>query len=75
MNSWQIIREYFCKGTRPGSMGEEIALVKASKLFIKLKDHLTDRIISTDSVNADEDLRVALFNRQYIEQIMELTGD
>ena len=75
MNSWQKIREYFTEGTKPGSMGEQMALVKASNLYRKLVDNLTDKILSTDSFNVDEDLRVALFNRQHIEQIMELTGD
>ena len=71
MNSWQIIRDYLTAQSKRGTFGRDCDLDKAARLFILLKTYLKDEKEATNVLNADEEVKTALFMRAGIKGLKD----
>ena len=69
MNSWQIIREYFVKDSKPNTVGYLKELNRAIKLLILLEDNIKDKQKSIGEMNLDSDCNKALLNKAILDKI------
>lgn len=69
MNSWEIIKQEMTRNSQPGTLGRSADLNQCGDLFVKLMHNLTDKEVSVESMNKDEEVREAILNRRGIEEM------
>ena len=69
MSSWNIVKENLITGTKPKSIDRDIALNQSASLLVSLRQLLTDYDEAAYDMNADDELRNALFNQHHIEKL------
>jgi hypothetical protein len=62
MSSWAIIKTFFTRNERPGSMGVMVGVHKAAVLFSELEGQLKDREVAMAEFNSDSEVTQALLN-------------
>lgn len=71
MNSWEIIKSEMTKDSRPGTMGRNIDMNRCSELFVAIMHKLTDREVSVESMNKDDECRAGLMARGGIKELRD----
>jgi len=69
MNSWEQMRDFFTVGTTPNTLGRLKKLNDCARLFIRIRTHLKDETIATESLNNDNEVRDALLNDAAINEL------
>ncbi len=73
MDRWEIIKSGFCVSGPPrGSMGKQIELQAAAKLFVALRSNLADVEIASAAFNADREVREALLAQGFVDHLRDL---
>ena len=61
MTTWEIIKEHFVGGSRPGSIGYIRDVRNAADLFIRIMGQLKDETESKEAFNKDSDVRESIW--------------
>ena len=71
VNSWNTIKKIVCTGTKAGTLGRNIAVSKAARLFVSLQAFLVDYDDAVSLFNADNEVRDAIASAGHVKELID----